>query len=204
MFVLTLTIGLTGGIATGKSTVSTIFKENNIPVIDADIEARLVVEKGSEGYQLIVETFGEDILLPDGEINRTKLGAIVFSDEKKRQKLNEITHPRIRQQILEKKKQAILNNERLVVLDIPLLLEGKLQSIVDKVVVVSTDASVQLERLMKRNGYSKEEALQRIHAQMPLEEKEKLADVVIFNNGTEEELKASVEALIQKWLLTAE
>lgn len=201
---LTLTIGLTGGIATGKSTVSTIFKENNIPVIDADIEARYVVEKGSEGYQLIVEAFGEDILLPDGEINRPKLGAIVFSDEKKRQKLNEITHPRIRQQMLEKKNQAILNNERLVILDIPLLFEGELQSIVDKVVVVSTDASVQLERLMKRNDFSKEEALQRIHAQMPLEEKEKLADVVIYNNGTQEELKASVEALIQNWLLTAE
>lgn len=201
---LTLTIGLTGGIATGKSTVSTIFKENNIPVIDADVEARYVVEKGSEGYQLIVEEFGEDILLPDGNINRAKLGAIVFSYEKKRQKLNEITHPRIRQQMIEKKEQAIQNKERLVVLDIPLLFEGKLQSIVDKVVVVSTDAHVQLERLMKRNGFSKEEALQRIYAQMPLEEKEKLADVVIFNNGTEEELKASVEALIQNWLLTAE
>lgn len=201
MFKLTITIGLTGGIATGKSTVSNIFKEHNIPVIDADIEARLVVEKDSEAYHLIVEEFGESILHPDGQLNRQQLGAIIFSDEKKRQRLNEITHPRIRQQMLEKKNQSILNKERLVVLDIPLLFESKLQTIVDKVLVVSTDPTIQLNRLMERNGFSKEEALQRIHAQMPLEEKEQLADVVIYNNGTQEELRASVEALIQKWLI---
>lgn len=198
---LTITIGLTGGIATGKSTVSKIFLENHIPVIDADIEARLVVEKGSEAYHLIIEEFGESILQPDGQLNRQQLGAIIFSDDKKRQRLNEITHPRIRQQMLEKKNQAIINKERLVVLDIPLLFEGKLQELVDKVVVVSTAAPIQLERLMERNGFSKEEALQRINAQMPLEEKEQLADVVIYNNGTIDELRASVENLIQKWLI---
>lgn len=196
---LTVTIGLTGGIATGKSTVSNIFKEKGITVIDADIEARIAVMKNSPAYLEIVEQFGADILLPDGEIDRQKLGAIIFSNPASRQKLNTITHPRIRQQMLAKKEAAIANKDRIVVLDIPLLYESNLQTIVDKVLVVTTKPELQLERLIERNGYSEEEALQRIHAQMPLAEKEKLANVVIMNNGSLEELRTKVEALILQW-----
>lgn len=196
---MTLVVGLTGGIASGKSTVSNMFKEKGFTVIDADKESRYVVEKGKPAYNEIVKTFGEDILQPDGNIDRAKLGAIVFNDKEKREMLNRIVHPAVRKEMVRKKEEAVAKGERLVVLDIPLLLEGNLQFMVDKVLLVYVDEQTQLKRLMERNQYSKEEALARIHSQMPLEKKVELSDEIINNNGTLEETKRQLNEILEKW-----
>ncbi len=155
-------IGLTGGIASGKSTVSNMFKELNIPVVDADEEARLAVEKGEKAYNEIIAYFGEDILHEDGSINRSKLGSIIFPNEEKRNVLNSITHPAVRERMMQRKEEYVTLGYNPIVLDIPLFFESKSPYEVDKVIVVYVDEQTQLERLMTRNGYSKEEALSRI------------------------------------------
>ncbi|WP_199425614.1 dephospho-CoA kinase [Thermaerobacillus caldiproteolyticus] len=196
---MSLTIGLTGGIASGKSTITQMMRELGIPVIDADQVAREVVEIGKEAYKNIIEVFGREILQENGEINRAKLGAIVFHDEEKRKKLNAIVHPAVRQHMLAKKEEYIHRGEKTIVLDIPLLFESGLTHFVDKIIVVYVDEHIQLERLMKRNGFSQDEALARIQAQMPLHEKVKKADAVIDNNGTIEETKQQLLQILTKW-----
>lgn len=196
---MTLTIGLTGGIASGKSTVAHMLKELGIPVIDADIIAREVVEIGEEAYVQIIETFGNDILQENGEIDRAKLGAIVFHDEEKRKQLNAIVHPAVRKKMMAQKEEYMNSGEQTVVLDIPLLLESKLTHLVDKIMVVYVDESVQLERLMKRNGFSSEEAIARIRSQMPLAEKVAYADAVIDNNGTIEKTREQLLHILTTW-----
>ncbi|MEK4875615.1 dephospho-CoA kinase [Bacillus sp. FSL W8-0102] len=194
-------IGLTGGIASGKSTVSSLLKEKGFTVIDADVAARIVVQPGEEAYKKIVETFGKDILLENGEINRPKLGDLVFRDEQKRLQLNSIVHPAVRKQMLLEKEQAIRNGKQTIFLDIPLLFESGLTWMVDKTIVVYVDENIQLQRLMKRNGLDKEAAEIRILAQMPLEEKASKADAVINNNGTITETKKQLEHIIEIWAL---
>jgi dephospho-CoA kinase len=196
---MTLTIGLTGGIASGKSTVAKMLLELGIPVIDADQIAREAVEIGEEAYWQIVEKFGEEILQDDKTIDRAKLGAIVFNDEEKRKVLNSIVHPAVRKKMLEQKEQYIKSGAKTVVLDIPLLFESKLTYLVDKVMVVFVDEHTQLERLMERNGFSKEEAEVRIRAQMPLREKITKADAVIDNNGSIEKTKEQLLNILAKW-----
>ena len=186
---MSLVIGLTGGIASGKSTVSTMFKEMNIPVVDADVEARLAVMKGEAAYFQIIDTFGKDILLEDGEIDRQKLGSIIFHQEEKRKLLNEIVHPEVRKRMMEQVEKAQQTGEEVIVLDIPLLFESKLTYMVEKTILVYVDYDIQLERLMKRNSLSIDDAKARIQSQMPLNEKIKLADAVINNNGSIEETK---------------
>lgn len=129
-------VGLTGGIASGKSTVSRILENNGIPIIDADLIAREVVLPGRPAYQLIVKRFGSDVLLPDGNIDRPKLGSIVFADEEKRKILNQCTHPYIRMEILRLFIYYWLTGEKVVVLDAPLLIEGGLDKFVNVVIVV--------------------------------------------------------------------
>ncbi|MEJ9210249.1 dephospho-CoA kinase [Bacillus smithii] len=192
-------IGLTGGIASGKSTVSSLLKEKGFTVIDADVAARIVVQPGEEAYKKIVETFGKDILLENGDINRPKLGDLVFRDEEKRLQLNAIVHPAVRKQMLLEKEQAIRNGKQTIFLDIPLLFESGLTWMVDKTIVVYVDGNIQLQRLMKRNGLDKEAAEIRISAQMPLEEKASKADAVINNNGTIAETKQQLEHIIEIW-----
>lgn len=194
-------IGLTGGIASGKSTVSSLLKEKGFTVIDADVAARIVVQPGEDAYKKIVETFGKDILLENGEINRPKLGDLVFRDEQKRLQLNAIVHPAVRKQMLLEKEQAIRNGKQTIFLDIPLLFESGLTWMVDKTIVVYVDENIQLQRLMKRNGLDKEAAEIRISAQMPLEEKASKADAVINNNGTITETKKQLEHIIEIWAL---
>ncbi|MGF6948156.1 dephospho-CoA kinase [Neobacillus sp. B4I6] len=181
---MSLVIGLTGGIASGKSTVSNFFKEMDITVVDADIESRLAVMQGESAYFKIIEEFGRDILLEDGEIDRQKLGAIIFHHAEKRQILNEIVHPEVRKRMRDQVDQAIKNSEEVVVLDIPLLFESKLTYMVDKTLLVYVDDETQLKRLIERNNLSVEDAEARIRSQMPLSEKIKLADAVIDNNGS--------------------
>ena len=196
---MTLVVGLTGGIASGKSTVANMFKEMGIEVIDADIEARKAVEIGEAAYEQIVTYFGEGILNDDHTINRSKLAEIIFNDSVKRQKLNEIVHPDVRRRMNEKKEATILRGDQVVVLDIPLLFESGLKHMVDVVLLVYVEKDVQLQRLMDRNLLTKQEALARIQSQMPIEDKRKLADKVINNNGTIDDTKKQLIELLADW-----
>lgn len=196
---MSLVIGLTGGIASGKSTVSSMLMKKGVTVIDADVEARLAVEKGEEAYDEIVAHFGREILLEDNSIDRGKLGSIIFHDEAERLKLNSIVHPAVRKRMIAKKEEAIKNGETIIILDIPLLFESNLTYMVDKTLLIYVDEEIQIQRLMNRNQLSKEEALARIHSQMALKEKMKLADAIINNNGTIEETEAQLNEIITKW-----
>ncbi|EMI12555.1 dephospho- kinase [Bacillus stratosphericus LAMA 585] len=196
---LTLVIGLTGGIASGKSTVSQMIKEKGIRVVDADIIAKEAVSKGSAALHQIVQTFGEEVLLPNGELNRQQLGAIIFSDEEKRKQLNAIVHPEVRKEMLEQRDEGVSNNETFVVLDIPLLFESKLEGLVDRIIVVYTTPELQLSRLMNRNDLSEEEALNRIHSQQPLEEKCQKADRVIENTKDLAFMRKQLENILNEW-----
>lgn len=196
---MSIVVGLTGGIASGKSTVSNMLKKLGFPIIDADLEARLAVEKGEPAYREIIENFGEDILLSDGSIDRAKLGSIIFHDTEKRLKLNSIVHPAVRSRVLSKKEQAEDAEEKLIVMDIPLLIESRLSSMVEKILLVYVDEETQLKRLMARNHFSEEEARVRINSQMPLKEKIQYADKVINNNGTIEETEAQLLKILTEW-----
>lgn len=189
-------LGLTGGIATGKSTVSHFFKEYGIPVVDADVGAREVVQPGAPALKKIREIFGNQVFLESDELDREKLGKIIFDNEKKREQLNECLKEDIQKWILNEKNCLIKEGYNLIVLDIPLLFEAQYDKEVDEVMVVGVDAKTQLDRLMQRNQLSLEEAQARIDAQMPLEEKMKKADRVIENNGTKRETREQV----LKWL----
>ncbi|KRD93895.1 dephospho-CoA kinase [Bacillus sp. Root239] len=197
---MSIVIGLTGGIASGKSTVTGMLRDINIPVIDADHIAKEVVEPGKEAYKQIVETFGRSILHENAEINRAALGEIVFYQEEERKKLNAIVHPAVRKEMLSQKESYIEEGYEVVVLDIPLLFESDLTHLVDKVVVVYVDESVQLERLKSRNNLSAEDAYARIQAQLPLIQKVALADAVINNNGPVEETKQQLLSILALWL----
>lgn len=194
-------IGLTGGIASGKSTVSNILKDNGFYIVDADIAARVVVEPGEKAYKVIVTAFGDDILHEDKTINRKKLGSIIFHDDDKRQVLNEIVHPAVRERMNIWKQEAITAGKQTIIYDIPLLFESNLTHLVERTIVVYVDEDVQKKRLMQRNNLSEPEADARIKSQMPLKQKVKMADVVINNNGTIENTKNQINALIEKWNL---
>ncbi|WP_126425556.1 dephospho-CoA kinase [Brevibacillus marinus] len=189
-------LGLTGGIACGKSTVSGMLRERGITVIDADQIARQVVEPGMPAYEAIVRHFGTDILLPDRSINRKKLGSIVFSDESERQVLNALVHPEVRKVMREQAEAAERAGEKIVFMDIPLLFESKLQHMVDKIVVVYVPAEIQLQRLMERDELDLEQATKRLRAQLPIEWKKEQADYLIDNQGTREETEQQVERLL--------
>ncbi|MFT8320383.1 MAG: dephospho-CoA kinase [Bacillus sp. (in: firmicutes)] len=196
---MTLIVGLTGGIASGKSTISAYYQSLNVPIIDADLEARLAVEAGEPAYHKIIAYFGTEILQKDGQLNRKKLGEIVFVDEEERKVLNSIVHPEVRKRMNKKQKEAIDDGAKVVILDIPLLFENKLHENCDKTILVYVDEEIQLQRLMKRNLLSEKDAWIRIQAQMPLIKKRLLADEIINNNGTMEEAKTQAKNLLRKW-----
>jgi dephospho-CoA kinase len=199
---MSLVIGLTGGIASGKSTVSNMLKAMDITVIDADVEARLAVEKGEPAYQKIVASFGDDILLAAGEIDRQKLGSIIFHNAEKRQLLNSIVHPEVRKRMRDQVEAARGRGEQVIVLDIPLLFESKLTHMVEKTILVYVDRGVQLQRLMERNDLAWEDAEARVNSQMPLAEKVALADAVIDNNGTVAETREQLCEILRGWGIT--
>lgn len=192
-------IGLTGSIASGKSTVANMLKEMGFPIIDADLVARIVVEKGTATLEAIVEIFGTEVIHDDGTLNREGLGEIIFSSPSKRKQLNDIMHPAIRTEMVAQKEQLIQQEHPVIIMDIPLLFESRLQSFVDKVLVVTVTEQTQLERLMARNGFSHEDAKLRIQSQLPLSVKEKGADAVIYNNGTIEETKQQLIKILAIW-----
>ncbi|NWQ42972.1 dephospho-CoA kinase [Bacillus sp. EB106-08-02-XG196] len=199
---MSLVIGLTGGIASGKSTVSNMIKEMAITVIDADVEARLAVEKGEPAYQKIIAEFGDDILLPSGDIDRQKLGSLIFHNAEKRQLLNGIVHPEVRKRMNNQVEAARMREEQIIVLDIPLLFESKLTYMVEKTILVYVDRDIQLKRLMERNDLSLEDAEARIKSQMPLSDKVALADAVINNNGSITESKKQLIEILTGWGIT--
>lgn len=189
-------IGLTGGIATGKSTVSKIIKGKYYPVIDVDLVSREVVEINEPAYKDIVNTFGDVILLPDKNIDREKLGSIIFNNEKSRKTLNDIVHPRIYGRI--KKYIRKYQNEEcnLIFIDIPLLIESKdnleKEDIkFDEIWLVYANKEQQIKRLKERNNYTNEEAFSRINSQMDIEDKKKYCDRIIDNTK-------NIEYTIQK------
>jgi dephospho-CoA kinase len=194
-------IGLTGGIASGKSTVSKLLIQKGFTVVDADEAARKVVEPGEPALGKIIEIFGKSILYPDGTLNRAALGDIIFHDEERRKELNSIVHPAVRAHMLDEKDEAFKSGKKTVIMDIPLLYESNLSWMVDKTIVVYVDRETQLTRLMKRNSLQEAEAIVRIESQMSLEEKKGLAETVLDNRGTIEYTEEQLDELIASWNL---
>ena len=194
-----LTIGLTGGIATGKSTVSALLRQAGFPIVDADIVAREVVEPGTPTLEKIKLAFGPGII-DNGVLNRRKLGQIVFEDGAQLKKLNDIMQPAISSAMADKINFWRLQNVPIFVLDVPLLFErdyDKNKS-VDKIIVVAASEEIQLSRLENRDQLSNMEARNRVKAQLPMSQKIARADYVIDNNGRIEELQEQVAVLIKK------
>lgn len=179
---MSLIIGLTGGIATGKSTVANFFKEADIPVIETDVIAKNVMQKGSDVYQAVRDYFGEEILLSNGEIHRKLLGQLIFSDAEKRQFLNDTVHPAVKTVMLREIEKYRLEGKKLIIVDVPLLFEAGFDQSVDLTLVVATDEMTQLNRLMERDNIDKALANQKIKAQWPLVEKKEKADFVLDNS----------------------
>ena len=190
-------VGLTGGISSGKSTVSSYFKQLEIPVIDADEVARKVVEPNSQGAIQIRKAFGSEVFEEDGRLNRQKLGALIFSNAENRQKLDDLLQPLIKIMILDEIEEYRQKGETMIVLDLPLLFEKQYEELCEEIIVVYVPRELQLERLMRRNQYTKQEALSRIDSQLSIEEKRKRATVLLDNQGTFQQLYQQVE----QWLV---
>ncbi len=189
-------IGITGNIASGKSTVARMFEALGARIIDADEIARIVVEPGAPAWEEIVSEFGRDVLEPDGAINRKRLADIVFGDEAKRKRLNDITHPRIGERISELLREYEKEGAPVVMVEATLIVErGGLKSLIDGLIVVTADEETQIERLIRDKGYKREEAVSRLRVQMPAREKMMHGDYIIDNSGSLEDTRARVKAV---------
>ena len=196
-----LLVGLTGGVGTGKSTVSRMFRDLGCLIIDADLLAREVVEPGEPAYDRIVEEFGKQVLDPEGRIDRKKLGALVFADPAKRKRLEEFTHPEIRQRQAGILAELMTETfEGIVIFDAALLVETGGAKSMDRLVVVSASEAVQQRRLLIRDDISEAEAREKIQSQMPLSLKVKQAHYVVDNSGTREETERQVREVYQALL----
>lgn len=191
-------IGLTGGIATGKSSVALFFSERGIPVIDADQLARDAVLPGSPALEQIISLFGREVLTEDGVLDRKRLAAVIFSDPVKRRTLEDIIHPEIRKLAEERIAQAASAGHQRLIYMAPLLIEAGVTDRVDDIWVVTVRPEVQLERLMRRDGITREQAERMVGSQMPLFEKERHGSVVIDNSGTEAETRMALETIWAK------
>jgi dephospho-CoA kinase len=190
-----MVIGLTGGIASGKSTVSAKLKELGAAIIDVDILARGVVSKGEIAYNRIVQCFGENILLPSGEINRKRLGGIVFSNKEKLALLNSITHPEIIDRVKEEIQKRKAEGIKVIVVDAAILIEMGLHKYVDSVWVVIVDRDTQIKRLIERDKFDYKDSENRIDSQFTNEVRKKYADVIIDNNKPIDEVGKKLEEL---------
>jgi dephospho-CoA kinase len=189
----TLNVGLTGGIGAGKSTVARLLSERGAIVLDADLAARAVVEPGTEGLAEVVRAFGPEVLRADGSLDRAALASVVFADEERRVRLNAIVHPRVRAWMAER--AAAVPAGSIVVQDIPLLVESGLARQFDFVIVVDADDETRIARLVRDRGMTEQEARARIAAQAPREQRNAVADRLIDNTGSEEELEKAVAEL---------
>jgi dephospho-CoA kinase len=193
---VTVRVGLTGGVASGKSTVSAILAELGAVVIDADALAREVVARGTPGLDAVVAEFGPDVLTPEGDLDRPAMGRLVFGDDAARRRLEAIIHPLVIERMAEI--EATAGEDDVVVHDIPLLAEGGRADTFDAVVVVDAPRDLQVERMLGDRGWTREDAESRIAAQATREERRAIATHVIDNNGTLEELRARVEAVLDE------
>lgn len=187
-----LLVGLTGGIGSGKSTVTSMLEELGAVVFDADVLSREAVARGTPGFGAVVERFGPNVLAPGGDLDREALASIVFADPAARRDLEAIVHPEVRRRFAEAVERFEGTNA-VVVLSAPLLIETGMHTAFDVLVVVSTTPHTQVERLMRDRGMSEAAIRARIEAQLPLDEKAAVADVLIDNEGSLEELRGHVE-----------
>lgn len=196
-----LNVGLTGGIATGKSTVVRMLVKKGARVIDHDALVHTLQEPGRPVWNRIVEAFGREILDAGGRIDRKTLGVLVFGDEERRKVLEGIVHPAVLEEAQRERDRIGRKDERAIVLsDIPLLLEVGMQGLFDLILLVYAPPEVQIARVMKRNSMTRDEAVARLEAQMPIDEKLKRADVVIRNDGTMKELQQRVDEVWEELL----
>src|SRR5437868_3124847 len=186
-------IGLTGGIGTGKSTVTRLLRERGVTVIDADEATRAVQARGTQGLRRLAEEFGPSILTAEGDLDRARLAALAFAEPEARDRLNAIVHPLVREWMADRQLEAEAREDPYVVLDIPLLYESRGAAGVDDVILVYAPEEVAIRRLVELRGMPEEQARARMAAQMPIEEKRRLAGHVIENTGTLEELRARTE-----------
>jgi dephospho-CoA kinase len=194
--------GLTGGIASGKSTVSSMFREAGVPVIDADELAREVVEPGQPALAEIAARF-PGTLTPEGRLDRAKLGALIFKDASERKALSAIIHPRIQALALERTAEVAATGVPTAIYDAALLIENRIHENLDGVILVSCPEDVQLARLMARNHFTEEQARERIGSQMSLAQKRPFATWLIDNGGSLEATRAQVEKVISEWKVRA-
>lgn len=191
-------VGLTGGIASGKSTVAEILARQGAAIINADVLAREVVEPDRQAWTEIVNTFGTAVLQPDRALDRQKLRAIIFDDPDARKKLESIIHPQVRALAEQRIREHAAAGYAVIVYEVPLLFEGNLQEWLRPVILVACDVDTQRKRLQSRDNLSAVQAQKHIEAQMSLEEKRRLADYVIENNGSLEDLERQVQAVLEK------
>jgi dephospho-CoA kinase len=191
-------LGLTGGIASGKSTVAAILRRLGVAIINADELSREVVQPGQEAWKEIVDTFGPAILQEDKTLDRRKLRKIVFDNPEARKKLEAIIHPRVRALAEKKIRELAATGSSIIVYEVPLLFEAQIHLWLRPVILVACDVETQKKRLLERDRLTEAEAQQHLDAQMSLEDKRKLADYVIENNGDLEELERQVRGVLQK------
>lgn len=189
-----MVIGITGGIASGKSYVSNVIKEQGYVVIDADIVSKELSETGNAVFNAIIKAFGKEYLDENGNLNRKALGELVFNDEKSLKLLNEISHPLIIEEI---KRRVNESNDELVFVDVPLLYESNMEHLFDKIICVYLPKAIQIERLMNRDKISYEYAIKKIESQMNLEQKKNMADFVINSSNSFDYVKENVIELIK-------
>lgn len=195
---MSLIIGLTGGIATGKSTVASFFKDQDIPVIDTDKIAKNLLNPGSEPYLKVIEYFSDDIIHSDGQIHRKRLAKKVFEDEKARQFLNKTLHPEVKKYMMAEIGQLKLQGSPIIVADVPLLFESGFDKLCDLTLCVYIPQTIQLERLMIRDEISKSYALKKIKAQMSMKEKKQKSDLVIDNSKSILETKKAFNDILSQ------
>lgn len=195
-----LLAGLTGSIATGKSTVSSIFRELGAFIVDADVAAREVVLPGMRAFEEIVRVFGREILSNKGEIDRERLGSIIFNDAAYRAKLEEIVHPEVMKAIdVEVASIREISSDAVIILDVPLLIETGMHEGLGEVVVVYCPEMLQIMRLMERDGVSREEALARVRAQLSIEDKKRYASLIIDNSLSQDNTRRQVESAFERF-----
>lgn len=198
---MTFKVGLTGGVASGKSTVTELFQQLGITVIDADMIARGLLNKNTDSYRQVIKHFGHDVLMENGDIDRAWLRARIFSDRNAKQALENIIHPQVRQQMLAAVSEC---DAPYCILSVPLLVEAQMQDLVDRIVVVDADEKTQLSRLIARDNISQSEAVKMLQGQCQRAQRLAVADDIIDNSQTIDSLRPQVEQLHQQYLELAE